>query len=428
MLLCVTGCGESAGSAIEYWEWAERVRQLEWLEDVRVTRLTPDEFASSEQAAADAVSDEEIAELHETYGRLGFFGPDLDVRATLGSSSSWVAGTYSYETNEIVLVGDVPESVIVHEHVHALQDQHFGLAAYDDGAATTDELMARRAVVEGDASLAEARFVMRREYGVDLDELDWSRFFSSLRDQSATLLLDGGAPPFFLAYPAFAYSHGVEYCAHNLVGATVASPRPVHDPPYFWVIEDDLFTTRPPDTTERVLDLDFADGAVAVGLDDVPATLAPRLTAVDWDSLGAWYTYLLVLPLAGTPGLGGVDEVRPTWDGDRALFVHDEDTGAFGTSWASVWDDESAAAHVEVALWHLYGATADGLEPRAGIAADGEPVWIERRVDRVVAIKNVDPALAPVLAEASLDTTASAKSLRPRTRPSLAAWQRRRHP
>ena len=58
--------------------------------------------------------------------------------------------SYSSETLKII---------IVHELVHVLQDQHFGLDRLLSDATNSDEIIARQALAEGDATLAETLYL-----------------------------------------------------------------------------------------------------------------------------------------------------------------------------------------------------------------------------------------------------------------------------
>ncbi|WP_437590435.1 hypothetical protein [Sorangium sp. So ce1000] len=412
---------------------AEQVRELSFRRTVPVSTITRGEFEADQEAAAAAAEEADLAEMAATYGRLGYFAVDADLRATLARSRDWAGAWYSLESEEIVLIGDVDDAVLIHEYVHGLQDQHFDLAPDQDDALTSDAFLARRAVAEGDATLAEGRFVMQERYDADLHLVDWGPLLSSVHARREELLAGSELPLFFMAYPSFAYSFGLEYCAHNLTGVSSESPFIDRLPPFDWSNEDALFTTRAPASTQQILTLDAQDPAVGVGLNEIPSALGERLEQLDWDTLGEWLTYLLLRPLDGTPDLGDARALAAAWDGDRALFVRDRKTEAVGTAWASAWDDAGAAAALESALWQLYGGSPiDGEEPRLGRASDGELLWIERREERVVALKNIDEALMPSLAEAAFPSGIRPMRLTMRTRPSLAARLSRhlpgRHP
>ncbi len=73
---------------------------------------------------------------------------------------------YDFKTKKLYLAtwtpADMQEFALVHELVHALQDQHFNLGKYIDGAKGADGDLARTAVVEGQASWVMTEYVMRQ--------------------------------------------------------------------------------------------------------------------------------------------------------------------------------------------------------------------------------------------------------------------------
>jgi hypothetical protein len=305
--------------------------------------------------------------------------------------------------------GEAPAATQVHEYVHALQDQHFDLIEFD--GSTSDEFLARRAVVEGDATLAEARFRAQEEHNGGLNGWDWPQLLGSWHEWRLELLASSPYPVFFVDYPSFVYPFGLEFTATNLLGGNFAAPAP-HD----WALEDELFTERPPATSQQLIhpELD-SDPGERIGLDAVPSELEGRLEGINWDTLGEWYIYLLFYPMFAELTL----ELTIAWEGDRVLFLSDpERGGAVATVWASSWIDETAASEVATALDDLYGRTQSGYSPEGGTASDGETLWIEQRGRAVVAIKNLDPALAGHLADASFDPPASRRATR--SRPPIA--------
>jgi hypothetical protein len=414
--------GSACGGDDDHGYLAERaseVRELPLLADVDVVEKSREEYSAEAEEYAASITDEDLREYADTYGRLGFFPQSLDLRPIIaGSSSDWVGASYSPAGGQITLVGQARDDTIVHEYVHALQDQHFDLYDYDDYE-TSDGFLARRAVVEGDAVLAEGRFVMQEEYGADLDSVYWPGLFADYRGFSVSLLEESGYPSIFMDYPTFCYTYGIEYTAHNLTGVSIDDPAALQPGPYDWTRENDLFTDRPPATTQQILRLDDTDPIVDVGLVDPPALLANRLTAVDRDVFGEWYSYLLFFEI--DRDVAAARALAALWDGDRAMFVSDRETLARGVVWASAWDDEAAATAVAVTMWRLYGVAVDPeapVEPSGASAIDGEPLWIEQRGARVVVIKNVDPAIAPDLADASFGPATQIRVTR--ARPSLA--------
>jgi hypothetical protein len=82
------------------------------------------------------------------------------LEGTLGSS---IVGYYASGTGDIVIVSDGEQAVLsrgtlVHELVHALQDQHFGLTG--DGR-TQDAQLARNGVIEGEANRIQQQYQSR---------------------------------------------------------------------------------------------------------------------------------------------------------------------------------------------------------------------------------------------------------------------------
>lgn len=89
---------------------------------------------------------------------LGFIGKDYDYeKGLIDLYASQVSGFYDPEAKEFVMASWIPAilqvPVAVHELTHALQDQHFNLEKLiDPNSASTDELLARTALIEGDAT------------------------------------------------------------------------------------------------------------------------------------------------------------------------------------------------------------------------------------------------------------------------------------
>src|SRR5262249_50709272 len=65
-----------------------------------------------------------------------------------------IQGYYDTRTKALYLYDDIKgnyqRGVLIHEMVHALQDQHFGLARLHAASYSSDQELARAALVEGD--------------------------------------------------------------------------------------------------------------------------------------------------------------------------------------------------------------------------------------------------------------------------------------
>jgi hypothetical protein len=81
--------------------------------------------------------------------------------------SAAVAGFYSARDDEIKVITNTPESptinnaTLVHELVHALQDQHYDLSKPKYGGDTQDEQLAADGLIEGDANYVERRYAQQ---------------------------------------------------------------------------------------------------------------------------------------------------------------------------------------------------------------------------------------------------------------------------
>jgi len=156
----------------------EVIRELEFTERISVDQQSVEEF--------EAYLDREMArslppERAEVFGRvietLGLFrGPRIDDAVGLMKMvmSSQVAAYYDPEASEFrVLVGNAPPAMLgplfAHELYHGLQDQHFDLDAYlldgIDAGLNDDQLFARQAVVEGEATYMMTLWSLREATG-----------------------------------------------------------------------------------------------------------------------------------------------------------------------------------------------------------------------------------------------------------------------
>ena len=438
LALPTAGCVVDAVDApVDRVEWlamrAAEVRQLEYLRPVPIEYKGIDEYADAQEQAAAEITDEDLDELRQAWGRLGFFPLDTDLRAEIAVSRGWVGGFYvSDKGGKITLIGQPREALVVHEHVHALQDQHFDLVRYKK-LPDTDGRFGRRAITEGDATLAELRFYVQED-GVDLQHVVWN--LEKAREDSEKVLEEASLP-FLQVVRSFVYYYGFEHCLANLTGYSLDTPQYSRPAPFDWTSEDELFQERAPRTTWEVLrrESEPPEGHSALGIDEVPVELADQLETLGSDVAGAWYSYVLLRRMAGEPGVGETRPFADAWRGDRVLFLRDRRLGGQGLAWISAWQDEDVAARVAEAYRLLHGVELDDpLAPFTGLAGDGERVWIERRGSRVVALKNVPPNVAPALVEAvfagtgplpDADDAEQAPESAARERIKLAWWMER---
>ncbi len=316
-------------------ELAER-SGLELRASVRLERRTRDELRRYLEFKLDEELPVDEAELlAESYGLLGLIPRDMDLRAALkGLYLEQVAGFYDPDSTTLFVLDDQPEdaleSLLVHELVHAIQDQTADLDALTDRRLGNDRQGAAQAAIEGHATLVMFEFLMALQGGSpDLTETD---NFTDLvrpalelaRTQSPAL---AQAPLLLQESLLFPYLGGATFVE------ALWKQEPDRPPP---------FGARLPVSTEQVL---HPERFIGEGRDSpVEIDLA---TPAGWsrlyeDILGELETGILLETHAGSRG------PAEGWDGDLYLLLEKAD-GARALVWVSVWDsagqrDEFVAA------------------------------------------------------------------------------------
>lgn len=151
---------------LDYVEWIERERGLTFDHPVYVEFLTPAEYSAYTRVDGlflDQETHQQINAEEATLRTLGLIGPEVNLlSATNEMNDSGTLALYSFDDRTIRVRGTQIDTnlevTLIHELVHAAQDQHFdiGRVAYqrDSGAA-----LALLAVVEGDAEFTALRYL-----------------------------------------------------------------------------------------------------------------------------------------------------------------------------------------------------------------------------------------------------------------------------
>ena len=294
------------------------------------------------------------------------------------------------------------DMVMAHEIDHALQDQHFDLDRWMKAAEGDDDASAARAaVVEGDG------VALMIEYSLAEQGLPppWGQEMvvrMMLASMAATAAGGGdggggdggsgggdGARKVFDRAPLalreqliFPYQAGVGFIA------AVRKTQP-------WARVDDVFTKRPPASTEQILHpelyvADLRPDRITEGAPPASSGLV-QLHAAIWGEAG-WGTFLrspgVVAATAATAAAG--------WGGDRVVLLgpadgaaHPERTTALALT---TWDSEVDAAEA----WDALGQALDAMVVGAPLVADDHQVrWLgadgritlaERRGDRIAIV------------------------------------------
>jgi hypothetical protein len=292
-----------------------------------------------------------IARLYQEEGA-GFYDPRrkrlvLATRA-LGAGGFWINLLTTLTGYDLV-----GEFLVAHELTHALQDQHWPLPTAPEPLtdAHGDALLARHALLEGDATLAGFAYV----HGGSLDA-GTSRWIERRLHDLPTQLAERypEVPEVVRTTLAFQYDAGTAFAGWALAaGGWPAVDRAEADPPTS--TEQVLHPARYFATRDRPIPI------VLGGTD--------RLEAAGWrrvldDTLGELQVRVLagrVLPPERAA------RVADGWGGDRLRALARGD--ALVLVWLTAWDSPAEAAEFAVALPEVIPAA-----------------WSERRDDRVLVL------------------------------------------
>ncbi len=282
-------------------EFVEQARESDFVTDPLVEFY---DDAAFEQRIVETFLDEETIELTEIEGKLyhalGLLDPDvsmLDLTSDLLAGG--VVGFYDPETAELAVRGTdltpYVASTVVHELVHALDDQLHDLDRPEWDELTIDEANAVTSVVEGNARRVEADWI------ATLDEVERQEYASG--EARAAGGADYGEFPDWLVQLLLA-----PYELGEVLVSGVDSEADV----------DALFE-NPPESTEQVMD------PAAFDADEQPVTLPIPETdgvVVDEGTLGALMLYLMVFD---TVGVAGATSLAQGWGGDAYVVYEDAD-------------------------------------------------------------------------------------------------------
>lgn len=118
--------------------------------------------------------DDRARQIAAVYGLLGQGTEDLDLKALLASVyGEQVVGFYEPDSTALFLVDDQPpeaiEPILVHELVHAIQDQNRSLDSLTAEELGNDAQIAAQAAIEGHATLVMMEWMFGRMGGQDVD-------------------------------------------------------------------------------------------------------------------------------------------------------------------------------------------------------------------------------------------------------------------
>lgn len=195
----------------------ESVRGLKFKEPVRREVMSKDQMAEHMRASAKEDSDKQVFERAEDFLKyVGLIAPELNLADAVGEAySDQVAGYYDDEAKVLVVRTDLgspsseaTRSVIAHELVHALDDQHFDLHAVEEKfeqVGRGDEAAAMRALIEGTAMVATLEYV-GKVVGVKIPDDAFDQLLEASRESS-----NDSIPAYIRDQMMFPYFAGGKY-------------------------------------------------------------------------------------------------------------------------------------------------------------------------------------------------------------------------
>lgn len=351
---------------------AESVRQLRLRRPVTIE--IEDGNAITESLRSQ-IEDAEIERARLVYGALGLLDSEADLQNMFaGVLGEQVIGYYDPDTGRLVIREDVmaglagdfgPDQsqeaslVLVHELVHALQDQRLNLGASYKEERTADADNAFRAVVEGDATLAMLAHALRQQ-GIPLsaatagiqqmgDYLDLNALVrgEKLDDAPAILRVTMVAP----------YLRGLQFVAAVQGRGGWPAVNNSH--------------RRPPSTSEQVLHPNkyFArEPGESIEVVDNRALLGAGFSRIEEDTLGE----LELGVYLGQESPSKTDEAAAAgWAGDQLAVYRRGDEVA--VVWWTTWDNDEDAEEAFRAA-----RAVSGKNPKAQVERKGRSVLIVR--------------------------------------------------
>lgn len=330
---------------------------LELREPVRLERRSRAELVRYlERKLDEQLGPDEARRTVASYHLLGLVPDSLDLRGVLLSLyTEQVAGFYEPDSTALFIMDDQPpeqlQGLLVHELVHAVQDQSADLDAITDPELGNDRATAAQAAVEGHATLVMLEYLTEQMQGTPVDLAEIPDFGESLRPALEGMRQQfpalAGAPRVIQESLLFPYLEGAGFVQR------------------LWTREERVapFGSWLPTSTEQVLTGDLDDEPVPLEL------VVEGGRVVHEDQLGRLELGIFLETHAGD----GAAEAARGWGGDRYALVEDARGEAgliLGIAWDSLEARDGFVARLRPHLGALPAeATLEALDGPAGPVA-----------------------------------------------------------
>jgi hypothetical protein len=281
----------------------------------------------------DSIPQRELAGQTATFHVLGLIPDTMDLKKFfVPLLTEQIIGYYDPRTKVLYIVQGAPADyigfTIMHELVHALQDQYVNLDSIENQTDDSDRQTAVQAVIEGQATYEQA-VLMTGGPGNLVASLPggWEQIRTMIRESQATQPVFANAPMVIQESLLFPYVNGADFVRRY--DARHPSPMPF----------DSL-----PQSTEQVLH----DSAYFGKHPDRPIsiTLPPVVGSYYQNDLGEFGTRLFLYKYLNNTKVAA--SAASGWGGDRYAVVHT--TRGDGIVWVSAWDTPLDGAEYVSAL------------------------------------------------------------------------------
>lgn len=342
--------------------------------------------------------------------KLGLIPKDLKYSELITDAlAQEIAGLYRPDTKNIYIseatLSDIlpgmPNMTVMHEQVHALQDQYYDLASIEEAMLSDnqDKSLAVKSIIEGEATVLmyDASLRSVKSYGakVDAQEAEDLRTFviDSMLTFSKRIKNKDGKPAIFTEDLLFPYVWGGSFVQFlvNTKG---------------WEAIDEIFQKMPA-STEQIMHPEkyfiVRDEPLEVRLPDLSGVLGDSWTKLTEDVMGEFSTYLI--------GKNFLDELSSKmmsegWGGDYFELYESAGLHQALLIWLSKWDNARDAQeffdlYKKVLAKKYEGLSLISQEPDSSQwdTEDGK-VYLARSDDSVLVIEGATEDILPGLIEA----------------------------
>jgi hypothetical protein len=347
----------------------EDVRGLTFLEPPTIAIVTADELEARVRTDLEQQLDPAEAAIETRfYQLLGLLGPGDDLETMLiDLYGEQVAGFYDGDTEEMVIGGDAADltpltkSVIVHELVHALTDQHFLFnadyeALFDDQE--YDQGSAFQALIEGDATYFQFVYIEQ------MSPADRLALATEAMQQLADSTVFASVPNWVQADLSFPYDSGQVFVQALVDAGGIAAV-------------DRAYQDRPVSTEVVMHPSRYLGGEGVLAVDPVSISL-PGYDVFETSTLGEWG--IRVILSGGNLQPGVVTQAANGWGGDSYQILTNGDELVFALAYKGDSEDD-AFELADALITELTATMGEGTSTGGGVSfttEEGHYAYLDR--------------------------------------------------